>query len=143
MGSLLCAFAISRFGSLRALGVCAIGGAISIFVLLFFNVNEHIGLMLVLLTIHGFFVNAVQSPLYALAAFLYPTQMRATGTATAAAFGRCGAILAGVCGGLIAGLTSYIWLLGFAMIGVFIALICLKKHIPAMRSTKSTLTTIG
>ncbi|WP_182418944.1 MFS transporter [Bartonella sp. HY038] len=142
IGSLLCAFAISRFGSFKALGTCAIGGALSILALLLFNVSEHISLLLILLTVHGFFVNAVQSPLYALAAFLYPTQMRATGTATAAAFGRCGAILAGICGGFIAGLTSYIWLLGFAMFGVFIALISLKNHIPAVRGTKSKLTTI-
>ena len=141
IGSLICAWAITRFGSLKALGACAIGGGLSILALLMFNVNEHIAAMLVLLTIHGFFVNAVQSPLYALAAFLYPTQMRATGTATAAAFGRSGAILAGICGGLIAGLTSYIWLLAFAMLGVLIALVCLKKHIPAVKDTKSKLTT--
>ena len=38
------------------------------------------------LGVHGMFVNAVQSTMYALCAYVYPTSVRATGTASALAF---------------------------------------------------------
>lgn len=124
---------IARFGSWRALAVCAAGAAASALAILVFDIRSHGVFMLVLLTVHGFFANAVQSPLYALAAFLYPTPVRATGTATAAAFGRTRAICAGFSGGFVTSISAYFILLGVSMLLVLLALACIRRHIPSMR----------
>ena len=98
LGATACAGVIARFGSRWPQVVCALGATASAFAL------ERAGLadptvMTIWLGLHGFFVNAVQSTLYAVAAFAYPTGIRATGTASALAFGRLGAVLSAFVGG--------------------------------------------
>ena len=69
------------------------------------------------LGLHGLFVNAVQSTLYAVAAFTYPTDIRATGTAAALSFGRLGAVLSAFLGAAVisaAGPNSYLDVLALA-----------------------------
>jgi AAHS family 4-hydroxybenzoate transporter-like MFS transporter len=85
------------------------------------------------LGVHGLFVNAVQSTMYALCAYVYPTGVRATGTASALAFGRIGAILSAFAGAVVittGGASSYLTMLGAAMLVVMIALMVVKRHIP-------------
>ena len=79
LGSLVCAGAITRLGSLQPLVVCAILASVSAFALNFVDIADTV-VLIVGLGIHGFFVNAVQSTLYAVAAYVYPTAIRATGT---------------------------------------------------------------
>ena len=54
--------------------------------------------MVVMLTLTGSTINGVQTTMYALAAHVYPSSVRATGIGTAVAFGRTGAILTGYIG---------------------------------------------
>ena len=56
-------------------------------------------LMLMFLVVTGGLLNAVQTTMYALAANVYPTEIRSTGVGTAVAFGRIGNVLAVYVGG--------------------------------------------
>ncbi len=61
--------------------------------------------------------------------------MRATGTASALAFGRFGAILSAFAGAAVitaGGAAAYLTMLGGAMILVFVALAGVRRHIPSL-----------
>ena len=134
VGALGCAVAIARSGSRWPLLICSAGGALSAWFLLGVNVSQHTGWLIFGLGVHGLFVNAVQSTMYALCAYVYPTGLRATGTASALAFGRIGAIVSAFAGALVittGGASSYLAMLGAAMLIVMVALIMVKRHIPA------------
>jgi AAHS family 4-hydroxybenzoate transporter-like MFS transporter len=114
-GALICAVAITRLGSRWPLAVCCVGAAASAYLL------------------QGVFVNAVQSTMYALCAYVYPTVVRATGTASALAFGRIGAILSSFVGAAVitaGGASAYLTLLGSAMAATLVALMTVRRHIP-------------
>ena len=49
--------------------------------------------IIAMLTLTGSMINGVQTTMYALAAHVYPSSVRATGVGTAVAFGRTGAVL--------------------------------------------------
>jgi len=88
-------------------------------------------LLLGALAAHGLFVNATQTTMYALAAHIYTTRVRATGVAAALAVGRTGAILSAYLGSHILRMGSDIYFsaLAIGMAGCFIALLVLKSHI--------------
>lgn len=133
VGALLCAVAIARTGSRWPLILCSAGGAASALLLLGVNISDHTGLLIFGLGVHGLFVNAVQSTMFALCAYVYPTRVRATGTASALAFGRLGAIASAFAGAVVitaGGASSYLWMLGIAMAIVMVALMLVKRHIP-------------
>ncbi len=136
-GALLCAVAIARFGSRGPLLACCAGGALSAFALQGLNASQSTSLLIAGLGLHGFFVNAVQSTMYALCGYMYPTKIRATGTAAALAFGRLGAILSAFTGAAVitaGGARSYLGMLGFAMLCVFAALAVVRRHIPSSQA---------
>ncbi|WP_028225723.1 MFS transporter [Paraburkholderia ferrariae] len=138
IGALLCALAIARYGSRWPLLLCCAGGAISAWMMLGLGVKQHTGLLILGLGLHGLFVNAVQSTMYALCAYVYPTSVRATGTASALAFGRIGAILSAFAGAIVitaAGAPGYLLMLGAAMAIVLVALALVGRHIPAGMSS--------
>ena len=100
------------------------------------DARDNTSLLIFGLGLHGLFVNAVQSTMYALCAFVYPTQVRATGTASALAFGRLGAILSAFAGAAVitaAGAAGYLGMLGGAMVLVFVALSVVRNHIRQQR----------
>ncbi|MBY4697928.1 MFS transporter [Burkholderia latens] len=135
IGALLCAWAIAHAGSRWPLALCGIGGAASAVWLIGVDAGRHTGWLLVGLGLHGLFVNAVQSTMYALCAYIYPTAVRATGTASALAFGRLGAILSAFAGALVitaGGATAYLTLLAVAMGVVCVALLAVQRHIPRL-----------
>ena len=139
-GALLCAFAISRFGSRWPLALCALGGSASAFLLETVNAAENAGLLIFGLAVHGLFVNATQSTMYAVCAHVYPTTVRATGTASALAFGRLGAILSAFAGAAVitvGGASAYLTMLGLAMMGVLGSLLVLTRHIPSVAGTRA------
>ena len=85
-----------------------------------------------MLGVTGGLINAVQTTMYALAAQIYPTVVRATGVGSAMAVGRSGAILSSYIGAwaLGAGGTSLFFLLiGSSMTICFIALAFIRRHI--------------
>jgi AAHS family 4-hydroxybenzoate transporter-like MFS transporter len=130
-GALLCAQFITRFGSRWPMIVCAAGGAATVLLLRLVPTSDTT-LIVAAFGLHGLFVNAVNCTLYAVSAFLYPTEIRATGTATALGIGRLGAILSAFVGAAlitVGGASAYLNALGLAMIVVTIALATLRHHI--------------
>ena len=135
IGALTCAVAITRFGSRWPLITCCAGAATSAFMIQGLNVSQNTNLLIFGLGVHGMFVNAVQSTMYALCAYVYPTSVRATGTASALAFGRLGAILSAFAGAAVitaGGGPTYLTMLGGAMLFVLVALMVVKRHIPKL-----------
>ena len=132
-GALSCAWAITRFGSRWPLLLCCAGGAASAFLLETVDVAHNTNLLIFGFGVHGLFVNAVQSTMFAVCAYVYPTTVRATGTASALAFGRLGAIVSAFAGAAVitaGGASAYLAMLGLAMIGVLVALMVVGRHIP-------------
>jgi AAHS family 4-hydroxybenzoate transporter-like MFS transporter len=91
--------------------------------------------ILVMLTLTGGLINAVQTTMYALAAHVYPSAVRATGVGAAASVGRTGAILSGYAGAWAIdyrGSTSYFLLIALAMCATFVSLALVGRHVPRM-----------
>lgn len=134
-GALACAVAIGRFGSRWPLVLCCAAAAGSALVLRDLDVTRG-GMLTLWLGLHGLFVNAVQSTMYAVCAFVYPTNVRATGTASALAFGRMGAIASGVAGAAVitlGGGSAYFGMLAVSMTGALLTLLLVRNHIPSLR----------
>jgi MFS transporter, AAHS family, 4-hydroxybenzoate transporter len=143
-GALICAVAITRFGSRWPIVLCCAGGALSAF-LLEGTPAENTSLLILGLGLHGLFVNAAQTTMFALSAHVYPTNVRATGTASAMVFGRLGAILSAFAGAAIisaGGAEAYFGMLGIAMTGVMIALMVVRNHIPAFGGRRAKAATV-
>ena len=135
IGALLCAVCISRFGSRWPMVLAAGGAAVSAFAMTGINVAANPGLLIFGLGVHGLFVNAVQVPLYALCAYVYETEVRATGTAAGLAVGRGGGVVSSFVGAVVitaAGAAGYLSMLGASMAAAAIALLVVRKHIPPM-----------
>jgi MFS transporter, AAHS family, 4-hydroxybenzoate transporter len=138
VGALAGSVAIRGLGS-RAPMLTMTGGAAAGAVTLSamrIDVSQPVLPILVMLTLTGGLINAVQTTMYALAAHVYPSAVRATGVGTAAAIGRVGAILSGYAGAWAIdyrGGTSYFLLIAAAMCATFIALASVSRHVPASR----------
>jgi len=126
---------IARLGSrvtMLALGGGAVVGAA---VLSVTPIGPHADVtrLLVLLGITGGFINAVQTTMFALAAHVYPTAIRATGVGAAVSVGRSGAILSGYAGPWALeshGTASFFGLMATAMASTFVALALVRRHVP-------------
>jgi AAHS family 4-hydroxybenzoate transporter-like MFS transporter len=88
--------------------------------------------VLTMLTLTGGFINATQTTMYALAANVYPTSIRATGVGTAVAFGRIGGVLSPVVGAwaLDGGPSRYFLVIAATMTMTFVALASVRRHVP-------------
>jgi len=83
----------------------------------------------------GGLINAVQTTMYALAAHVYPTSIRATGVGTTVAFGRLGGVLSPSVGSWAlesGGASRYFGLIAAMMTLAFIALASVNRHIPGV-----------
>jgi len=146
LGALGCAVAITRFGSRWPLGIACIVGAASAFALTQVNPVQSTSLFIAGIGLHGLCTNAVQSTMYAVCAYVYPTSVRATGTASALAFGRLGAIFSAFAGAAIitaAGGSGYLVMLGFAMLVSFASLMLLSRHIPPLARISAATKQVG
>ena len=88
--------------------------------------------VLVLLTFCGAMINAVQTTMYALAAHVYPTEIRTTGVGTAVSIGRSGAILSGYAGPWALeyrGSASFFAVMAIALSVSFVALAIVRRHV--------------
>jgi AAHS family 4-hydroxybenzoate transporter-like MFS transporter len=86
-----------------------------------------------ILAVTGGLINAVQVTMYALAAHVYPTAVRATGVGVAVAIGRGGAILSGAAGPIALdyrGTASFFGLMAATLAVTFVALAVVRRHIP-------------
>jgi AAHS family 4-hydroxybenzoate transporter-like MFS transporter len=89
--------------------------------------------LILMLGFTGAMINAIQTTLYALAAHVYPTTVRATGVGTAVAFGRVGGVLSTFAGALAleaGGSHAFFGLMAGAMVVVFICLAMVQRHVP-------------
>ena len=72
--------------------------------------------------------------MYALAAHVYPTAIRARGVGTAVAFGRIGAFMTGFIGSWAAdagGTQAFFGVVTGMMVIVFVSLAAVRRHVPA------------
>ena len=134
-GALAGGVAIARFGSklaMLAMTAIAIAGALGL-ASLTISASHSMLPVLALLSLTGAMINGVQTTMYALAAHVYPSAVRATGVGTAVSFGRTGAILSGFAGAwaLEFGHASFFSLIAASMTITFISLALVKKHVPA------------
>lgn len=132
IGAIICALAITRYGSRKPMLIYAVLSATTALALNAVSVTSDTQTFLLGLGVHGLFTNALQCSLYALCAHLYPTLIRVTGTATALAFGRLGAILSAFAGAAMitaGGASAYLNLLGGSMIVTVMALALIRNHI--------------
>ena len=135
VGALASGAVISLIGSRMAMltmAVGAIAGAITLSRMTI-SVDAPIAPVMIMLTITGGLINAIQTTMYALATNVYPSAARATGIGTATAVGRLGAIASGYAGPWALawhGSASYFGLIAAAMVVCFVGLASVKRHVP-------------
>lgn len=131
--ALLAAALMTRFGSRRPLVLMCIAAVVLSLLLLASGMNELTGeILMLLLALLGGCINGVQTTLYALAAHLYPTSMRATGIGAASSIGRLGGISSAFFGAALLstfGGAGFFVLLLAAMSITLLALSILQNHI--------------
>jgi MFS transporter, AAHS family, 4-hydroxybenzoate transporter len=133
-GAVLGALVIQRIGSRATmLGMSVAAIAFSIVLAAMDLDPNNTFTLLALLLVTGGLLNAVQTTMYALAAHVYPTEIRSTGVGTAVAFGRVGNILAVYVGGYAldsAGVPGYFGSWAVLMTLVFVSLAVIQRHVP-------------
>jgi MFS transporter, AAHS family, 4-hydroxybenzoate transporter len=140
LGALFCAWLVPRAGSRGPLlSFAALGAASAVFIAYLGAGTSHFALI-TSLGAHGFFVNGVQTTIYALAAHIYSAPIRARGVASALAVGRVGSIASALVGSILiqAGSTAFLGALALGMTCVFIGLSLIRNHIA--RNEKMDLT---
>jgi AAHS family 4-hydroxybenzoate transporter-like MFS transporter len=134
VGAVLGAMVIMRLGSRITMLVMAAGAIAGAVALAFMPIGTQSAFaVLAMLAWTGGLINAVQTTMYALAAHIYPTAVRATGVGTAVAFGRIGGVLSPSIGSwaLESGSSSrYFLLIAATMAMAFAALAAIRRHIP-------------
>jgi AAHS family 4-hydroxybenzoate transporter-like MFS transporter len=135
VGALVGGVAIARFGSRVSMLIMAgggIAGAAGLATMTIASTSPVLPIV-AMLAFTGAAINATQTTMYALAAHVYPTLMRATGVGTAVSFGRIGAVLSGYAGaGALewGGSPAYFGLIAAAMCTTFVALALVGRHVP-------------
>ena len=136
LGVLVWAMLVTIFGSRGPLLSGALACAGSALALLLVPIQAHGDhvLLIACLGINGLLANAVQTSMYALAAHVYPTSVRATGVAYAATIGRVGGLLSSLLGAFViqAGAKTYWSVLAIAMVCAFAGLAWVRSHYPAI-----------
>jgi AAHS family 4-hydroxybenzoate transporter-like MFS transporter len=133
-GAVLGALVIQRLGSrVTMLGMSA-GAVVCALVLTGTQINPNDTVfLLVMLLLTGGLLNAVQTTMYALAAHVYPTEIRGTGVGFAVAVGRIGNVLAGYVGAYAldqGGPPGYFTSMAILMGIVFLSLAAVRRHVP-------------
>jgi len=139
LGVLLWAALVTVLGSRRPLlsgALACAGSALALLVVPIQAQGDHV-LLIVCLGINGLLANAVQTSMYALAAHVYPTSVRATGVAYASMIGRLGGLLSSLFGAFViqSGAKTYWSVLAIAMVCAFAGLAWVRSHYPAIRRT--------
>jgi MFS transporter, AAHS family, 4-hydroxybenzoate transporter len=136
LGVLLWAVLITVLGSRGPLLSGALACAGSALALLLVPIQAHGDhtLLIVCLGLNGLLANAVQTSMYALAAHVYPTAMRATGVAYAGTLGRTGGLLSSLFGSYLiqAGPGAYWQALAVSMVLAFAGLAWVRSHYPGI-----------
>ena len=141
-GAIFGAVLIQRFGSrVTMLGMSALA-VICGFVLAGAEITPRNGLFLaVMFILTGGLLNAVQTTMYALAAHVFPTEVRSTGVGFAVAVGRVGNVLAATVANEAfnrGGNAGYFGSWAVLMIIVFAALALVSRHVPRSSAVAGT-----
>ena len=133
-GAILGALVIQRMGSrFTMLGMSALA-IVSALVLAGTSLDPtDTVFLMVMLLLTGGLLNAVQTTMYALAAHVYPTEIRGTGVGFAVAVGRIGNVLAGYVGAYAldqGGPPGYFTSMAILMGIVFLSLAAVGRHVP-------------
>ena len=91
---------------------------------------------LIVILLAGAFVNGVQTTMYALAAHVFPPEVRSTGVGTSVAIGRIGNVLAAYAGSMAidrGGLPGYFFTWSAFMLIVALAILSIRRHISSAR----------
>jgi AAHS family 4-hydroxybenzoate transporter-like MFS transporter len=132
-GALLGAVIIQRLGSrITMLGLSGIAIASAFAVAAMPIDPQNATTLLVMFVLLGGTLNAVQTTMYALAANVYPTEIRGTGIGTAVAVGRIGNVLASYTGNFalnLGGPPAFFSTFGIGMVIVFVSLAVIRRHI--------------
>lgn len=132
-GALAGSMIIGRFGSKMPMLLMAAGAAASAMVLGNMQIDaSQVMPVMAMLTLNGGLINGVQVSLYALAANVYPSAVRATGVGTSSVVGRVGAIISGYAGAWAidyGGSSSYFTMIAVAMIAALIAVSFVTRHV--------------
>jgi AAHS family 4-hydroxybenzoate transporter-like MFS transporter len=134
-GAIAGALAIGRFGSRRTMLAMVVGAVVSALMMRAMTITVGSGAVaiVVMLGITGGLINAVQTTMYALAAHVYPSAVRATGVGAASSVGRVGAILSSFAGEWAlegGGSQAFFGVLAAAMLMVGVSLGLIRRHIP-------------
>ena len=134
LGALVGAWAMEAFGSRRVLTLFSLGAAgAAIALYLAHPAPGGSNLLLVgLLATHGFFLNAVQTTSYALTAYIYLADVRATGLGTGFAVGRAGGVLSAFSGAALLGGGGFFEVLAVVMAAAAVGLLLIRRHIPQL-----------
>ena len=134
VGAILGAIVIMRLGSRVTMLMMAAGAIAGAVGLAFLPIGTQSAFaVLAMLAWTGGLINAVQTTMYALAAHIYPTAVRATGVGSAVAFGRIGGVLSPSIGSWAlesGGSPRYFGLMAATMTMAFVALAAIRRHIP-------------
>jgi len=134
-GAIAGAVAIGRIGSRPALLSMSALAMVSAFSMTGLTLNPaHLVSAMAMFAITGGLLNAVQTTMYALAAHVYPTNVRGTGVGFTVACGRVGNVLASYVGSfaLTAGGPTMVFVTwGVAMAIVLVALASVRNHVEA------------
>jgi len=144
VGAILGAIVIMRLGSRLTMLVMAAGAIAGAVVLATMSIGPQSAfLVLAMLAWTGGLINAVQTTMYALAAHVYPTAVRATGVGTAVAFGRIGGVLSPSVGSwaLESGSSRYFGLMAATMTLALAALASIRRHVPGAAARPQPQTT--
>jgi len=133
-GAVLGGLLIARIGSkptMLAISAAAIVGAIVLASMPITATSNPVPIV-AMLGVTGASINAIQTTLYALAAHIYPTAVRATGVGTAVAFGRIGGVLSSYAGEWAlraGGSRAFFMLMAASMAVVFVCLALVGRHV--------------
>jgi AAHS family 4-hydroxybenzoate transporter-like MFS transporter len=141
VGAIVGAIVIMRFGSrvtMLTMAVGAVGGAV---VLAVMSIGpQSTFAVLAMLAWTGGLINAVQTTMYALAAHVYPTSVRATGVGTAVAFGRIGGVLSPTLGSWAleaGGSSQFFTFIAATMAATVVALASVRRHISSAPTVRA------
>jgi len=138
VGAVLGAALIVRLGSrvsMLTMAAAAIAGAVVLATMTIGPQNTFA--VFAMLAWTGGLINAVQTTMYALAAHVYPTSVRATGVGTAVAFGRIGGVVSPTLGSWAlasGGASEYFAVIAGTMTLAFVALAIVRHHVPGRSS---------
>jgi MFS transporter, AAHS family, 4-hydroxybenzoate transporter len=133
-GAVLGALVIQRLGSrITLMGMSAIAVASALAMTAMPLAPPMSAGLIAMFALTGGLLNAVQTTMYAVAAHVYPTDIRGTGVGTAVAVGRIGNVVASYVGAFAldrGGAPAFFAAWALAMAVVFAALALVRRHIP-------------